>query len=236
MAWTATYDRLCSYFEHVLRPQTPRATLAPMNTTYKICKRAIDLAGASVGLVVTAPLTVPAAVALAATMGRPVLFVQERPGLNGKPFYLKKFRTMRAPRPGEDMLKSDSDRLTTVGKFLRQTSIDELPTLLNVLAGDMSLVGPRPLLMRYLDRYTPEQSRRHEAKPGVTGWAQINGRNSLSWDKKFALDVWYVDHASLALDIKILFMTVGKVLVRDGISAQGQATMTEFMGTEQGTP
>ncbi len=206
-----------------------------MKTTYKICKRAIDLAGASVGLALTAPLTIPAAVALAATMGTPVLFVQERPGLNGKPFKLKKFRTMRAPRSGEDMLKSDNERLTPVGRFLRQTSIDELPTLLNVLAGDMSLVGPRPLLMRYLDRYTDEQSRRHEAKPGVTGWAQINGRNSLTWEKKFSLDVWYVDHASLALDLKILFMTVGKVLVRDGISAEGQATMTEFMGTERGT-
>ncbi|MEZ4459360.1 MAG: sugar transferase [bacterium] len=193
----------------------------------------MDVAGASVGLVATAPLTVPAAAAIALTMGRPVLFVQQRPGLHGKPFYLKKFRTMRTPKPGEDMLKSDGDRLTKVGKFLRQTSIDELPTLLNVLNGDMSLVGPRPLLMRYLERYSPEQARRHDVKPGVTGWAQVNGRNSLTWDQKFALDVWYVDHASFWLDAKIILKTVGKVLVRDGISAEGQATMTEFMGAQE---
>ena len=142
-----------------------------------------------------------------------------------------KFRTMRHPEPGEDPLKSDATRLTKLGGFLRSTSIDELPTLLNVLAGDVSLVGPRPLLMRYLDRYTEEQARRHEVKPGITGWAQVNGRNTLSWEDKFAKDVWYVDNRSLSLDIKIILMTVGKVLARDGISAQGQATMTEFMGT-----
>lgn len=204
-----------------------------MGLGYRVSKRLMDVAGASVGLVATAPLTVPAAAAIALTMGRPVLFVQQRPGLNGKPFYLKKFRTMRSPKPGEDMLKSDGDRLTKVGKFLRQTSIDELPTLLNVLNGDMSLVGPRPLLMRYLERYSPEQARRHDVKPGVTGWAQVNGRNSLTWDQKFALDVWYVDHASFWLDAKIILKTVGKVLVRDGISAEGQATMTEFMGAQE---
>ena len=204
-----------------------------MGLGYRVSKRWMDVAGASVGLVATAPLTVPAAAAIALTMGRPVLFVQQRPGLNGKPFYLKKFRTMRSPKPGEDMLKSDADRLTKVGKFLRQTSIDELPTLLNVLSGDMSLVGPRPLLMRYLERYSPEQARRHDVKPGVTGWAQVNGRNSLTWEQKFALDVWYVDHASLWLDTKIILKTVGKVLVRDGISAEGQATMTEFMGAQE---
>lgn len=204
-----------------------------MGVLYRLCKRSIDVTGASIGLIVTAPLTVPAAVAVAVTMGRPVLFVQQRPGLNGEPFLLKKFRTMRAPRPGEDMLASDGDRLTSVGKFLRQTSIDELPTLLNVLAGDMSLVGPRPLLMRYLDRYTPEQARRHDVKPGVTGWAQINGRNHLTWEEKFELDTWYVDHASTWLDLKILVLTVGKVFKRDGISANGHATMTEFMGTRE---
>lgn len=204
--------------------------------TYPIYKRSLDLLGASLGLVATAPLTLPAAVAIAATMGRPVLFVQERPGLHGKPFYLKKFRTMRNTRPGEDMLQSDAARLTVLGEFLRKTSIDELPTLLNVLSGEMSLVGPRPLLMRYLDRYTPEQARRHEVKPGVTGWTQINGRNALSWDQKFALDVWYVDHASFKLDLEILFKTVGKVLKSEGIQAEGQATMPEFMGSTQATP
>ncbi len=185
---------------------------------------------ASGAIVATLPLTLPASVAILSTMGRPIFFEQERPGLGGKPFRLKKFRTMRHLRPGEDMLATDADRITKVGQFLRSTSIDELPTLLNVLAGDMSLVGPRPLLMRYLARYSPEQARRHEVKPGVTGWAQVNGRNTLSWEEKFKHDVWYVDHASLALDLKILAMTALKVVQRDGISAEGAATMPEFMG------
>ena len=198
---------------------------------YNPLKRAMDIAGASAGLILTAPLTLPAAAAIRVTMGSPILFRQARPGLHGEPFKMVKFRTMRHPEPGEDPLKSDATRLTKLGGFLRSTSIDELPTLLNVLAGDVSLVGPRPLLMRYLDRYTEEQARRHEVKPGITGWAQVNGRNTLSWEDKFAKDVWYVDNRSLSLDIKIILMTVGKVLARDGISAQGQATMTEFMGT-----
>lgn len=198
---------------------------------YNPLKRAMDIAGASAGLILTAPLTLPAAAAIRVTMGSPILFRQARPGLHGEPFEMVKFRTMRHPEPGEDPLKSDATRLTKLGGFLRSTSIDELPTLLNVLAGDVSLVGPRPLLMRYLDRYTEEQARRHEVKPGITGWAQVNGRNTLSWEDKFAKDVWYVDNRSLSLDIKIILMTVGKVLARDGISAQGQATMTEFMGT-----
>lgn len=197
---------------------------------YNPLKRAMDIAGASAGLILTAPLTLPAAAAIRVTMGSPILFRQARPGLHGEPFEMVKFRTMRHPEPGEDPLKSDATRLTKLGGFLRSTSIDELPTLLNVLAGDVSLVGPRPLLMRYLDRYTEEQARRHEVKPGITGWAQVNGRNTLSWEDKFAKDVWYVDNRSLSLDIKIILMTVGKVLARDGISAQGQATMTEFMG------
>ncbi len=163
-------------------------------------------------------------------MGSPVLFEQERPGYQGKPFKLKKFRTMRNLKPGEEMLASDADRLTALGKFIRSTSIDELPSLLNVLNGDMSLVGPRPLLMRYLERYNEHQARRHDAKPGVTGWAQVNGRNALGWDQKFDLDVWYVEHADLLLDLQILAMTVLKVVQRDGISEEGQATMTEFMG------
>lgn len=197
---------------------------------YRIAKRTIDIIGSTTGLMLTSPLTIPAAVAIRVTMGSPILFRQQRPGQGGKPFHILKFRTMRHLRPGEDMLASDGDRITRLGHFLRQTSIDELPTLLNVLKGDMSLVGPRPLLMRYLDRYTPRQARRHDVKPGITGWAQVNGRNALNWEAKFEHDVWYVEHQSLGLDLKILFGTVGKVLQRDGISAQGQATMTEFMG------
>lgn len=198
---------------------------------YGPLKRAMDLGASGLGLVATAPLTVPAAAAIYATMGRPVLFQQRRPGLHGEPFFILKFRTMRQIKPGEDMLGSDGDRITRVGRFLRATSIDELPTLLNVLRGEMSLVGPRPLLMSYLERYTPAQKRRHDVKPGVTGWAQINGRNTSSWDQKLTHDCWYVDHRSLWLDVKIVWMTVGKVLKREGISAAGAATMTEFMGT-----
>lgn len=199
-------------------------------TLYGCAKRAVDVLASAAGLLATAPLTVPAAVGILATMGRPIFFRQRRPGLRGEPFDILKFRTMRNLKPGEDMLGSDADRITRLGAFLRATSIDELPTLLNVLLGDMSLVGPRPLLMRYLERYSPEQARRHEVKPGITGWAQANGRNALTWDEKFKLDVWYVDHCSLKLDALILLKTVGKVLQRDGISAEGQATMSEFMG------
>lgn len=199
---------------------------------YKTAKRGLDIAGSTAGLVATAPLWVPAAAAIRLTMGSPILFRQARPGKDGEPFEMLKFRTMRAPRPGEELLASDADRITSVGQFLRETSIDELPTLFNVLKGDMSLVGPRPLLMRYLDRYTDEQARRHDTKPGVTGWAQINGRNALGWDQKFELDIWYVDHQSLALDLRILLMTVFKVLRREGISEEGAATMSEFMGSD----
>ncbi len=200
--------------------------------SYRVIKRAIDLTGAAAGLALTAPITLPAAIAIRATMGAPVLFRQPRPGLGGRPFDMVKFRTMRQVRPGEPMLATDGQRVTRLGKFLRSTSVDELPTLINVLRGDMSLVGPRPLLMAYLARYTPEQARRHEVKPGVTGWAQINGRNALSWEQKFALDVWYVDRQSLKLDVMILVKTVGKVLKREGISARGQVTMGEFLGSD----
>jgi lipopolysaccharide/colanic/teichoic acid biosynthesis glycosyltransferase len=197
---------------------------------YRAAKRCVDLAGAAAGLAVLGPVMLGTAVAVRASMGSPVLFRQPRPGLRGEVFELRKFRTMREPRPGEERFASDADRLTRVGRFLRATSLDELPTLLNVLRGDMSLVGPRPLLVRYLDRYSAEQARRHDVKPGVTGWAQVNGRNALSWDDKLALDVWYVDHASLALDLRILGMTVARVLRRDGVSREGHATMPEFMG------
>ena len=195
-----------------------------------MCKRGLDVALASAGLVATAPVTIPAAAAIYTTMGRPIFFTQERPGLDGKPFSILKFRTMRLLKDGEDMVSTDGNRITRLGSFLRSTSIDELPTLLNVLSGEMSLVGPRPLLMSYLERYTPEQLRRHEVKPGVTGWAQVNGRNAVSWEEKLAMDCWYVDHRSLALDLKILAMTVFKVLRRDGITAANHATMSEFQG------
>ena len=163
-------------------------------------------------------------------LGSPVLFRQTRPGLHGKPFKMVKFRTMTDVRGPDGQLLPDAERLTAFGRFLRSSSFDELPELWNVLKGDMSLVGPRPLLMEYLPLYSPEQARRHEVRPGITGWAQVNGRNALSWEDKFLLDVWYVDHRSLWLDIKILWLTVRKVLVREGISAAGEATMPKFTG------
>ena len=163
-------------------------------------------------------------------LGSPVLFKQIRPGLRGQSFSMYKFRTMTDARGASSELLPDADRLTRFGRFLRGTSLDELPELFNVLKGNMSLVGPRPLLMQYLERYTPEQSRRHEVKPGITGWAQVNGRNALTWEEKFKLDVWYVDNWSLWLDIKIIFMTIWKIFKREGINQQGQATMEEFRG------
>jgi lipopolysaccharide/colanic/teichoic acid biosynthesis glycosyltransferase len=163
-------------------------------------------------------------------IGFPVLFRHQRPGYKGKPFIMYKFRTMTDARDNNGSLLPDADRLTPFGKWLRATSLDELPGLWNVLCGNMSLVGPRPLLMEYLERYTPEQARRHEVKPGITGWAQVNGRNAISWEEKFRLDVWYVENRSLFLDIKILWQTVLKVIKRDGISAVGEATMPAFIG------
>ena len=165
-------------------------------------------------------------------LGSPVFFRQTRPGLHGRPFDMIKFRTMTDARGPDGRLLPDADRLTAFGRFLRASSLDELPELLNVLKGDMSLVGPRPLLIEYLPLYSPEQARRHEVRPGVTGWAQVNGRNALSWADKFLLDVWYIDHRSLWLDIKILLLTVRKVLVREGISAAGEATMSKFTGSQ----
>ena len=165
-------------------------------------------------------------------LGSPVLFCQVRPGLQGRPFTMVKFRTMTDERGPDGALLPDAQRLTPFGRFLRASSLDELPELWNVLKGEMSLVGPRPLLMEYLPLYTPEQARRHAVRPGITGWAQVNGRNAISWADKFALDVWYVDHRSLWLDVQILWRTVRKVLVRDGISAAGEATMPKFEGTQ----
>ncbi len=165
-------------------------------------------------------------------LGSPVFFRQTRPGLHGRPFNMVKFRTMTDARGRDGQFLPDAERLTAFGRFLRASSLDELPELLNVLKGEMSLVGPRPLLMEYLPLYSPEQARRHEVRPGITGWAQVNGRNALSWEEKFKLDVWYVDHRSLWLDIKILWLTVRKVLVREGISAPGDATMPIFRGNK----
>jgi sugar transferase EpsL len=191
----------------------------------------MDLVGAVLGLVLFAPLMLMIALLVRLSMGPPVLFRQQRPGQWGMPFVIYKFRTMRHLQDSSGTLLSDERRITGLGRFLRSTSLDELPELFNVLKGEMSLVGPRPLLMEYLDRYTPEQARRHEVKPGITGWAQMKGRNTLTWERKFELDIWYVDHWSLWLDLTILGLTVVKVLGRRDISAVGHATMPEFQGT-----
>jgi lipopolysaccharide/colanic/teichoic acid biosynthesis glycosyltransferase len=191
-------------------------------------KRLFDLALILPASVAILPLIGIIAVLVRVRTGPPVFFRQVRPGLNGRPFVLLKFRTMNDVRDRQGRPLPDGERLTRLGRLLRATSLDELPEFFNVLSGDMSLVGPRPLLMQYLDRYTPEQARRNEVKPGVTGWAQVNGRNAISWEEKFKLDVWYVDHRSLRLDLKILLMTLWKVVRREGISAEGEATMAEF--------
>jgi len=192
----------------------------------------MDVTGASLGLVLTALPMLVIALAIRITMGTPVLFRQMRPGFQGLPFEILKFRTMRYAAPGLDEL--DEARLTPLGRFLRSLSLDELPELWNVLKGDLSLVGPRPLLMEYLNLYSPEQARRQEVKPGITGWAQVNGRNALGWRERFELDVWYVDHQSLWLDAKILLLTVGAMLRRKGINAEGHATMPPFRGNNAG--
>lgn len=196
-----------------------------------MAKRIFDLLLVVLSSLFWAPLLLLIALLVRWKLGRPVFFRQNRPGLAGDVFRLIKFRTMMDARDESGRLLSDAERLTSFGRCLRATSLDELPELLNVLRGEMSLVGPRPLLVEYLPRYSPEQARRHEVRPGITGWAQINGRNAISWEDKFRLDVWYVDHRSLWLDFKILFLTVWKVVRRDGISAQGEATMPEFTGS-----
>lgn len=193
-------------------------------------KRIFDIVVSSLVLVVSSPLLFIIASLIRKKMGEPVLFRQQRPGLHGQFFWLLKFRTMTDVRDNAGILLPDMDRLTEFGRFLRATSLDELPELFNVLKGDMSLVGPRPLLVQYLDRYTPEQARRHEVKPGITGWAQIHGRNALTWEEKFKLDVWYVDHWNLWLDVKILITTPWKIIRREGINHSGMATMDEFRG------
>jgi lipopolysaccharide/colanic/teichoic acid biosynthesis glycosyltransferase len=195
-------------------------------------KRSFDLLAASLTLLALAIPLLALAWLIRRKLGSPVLFRQVRPGLQGRPFILVKFRTMTDKRGPDGALLPDAQRLTHFGRFLRSSSLDELPELWNVLIGEMSLVGPRPLLMEYLPLYTPDQARRHKVLPGITGWAQVNGRNSISWDDKFALDVWYVDHRSLWLDVRILWLTVRKVLIRDGISAPGEETMPAFKGSK----
>jgi sugar transferase EpsL len=195
-------------------------------------KRLFDVVAAAALLALLAPLLAVIAVVIALDTGRPVLFLQERPGLHGKSFTIFKFRSMLDATDAHVPLP-DALRITRVGRFLRRTSLDELPELVNVLRGEMSLVGPRPLLTEYLPRYSDEQMRRHAVRPGITGWSQVNGRNALTWDEKFALDVWYVDHRSMRLDLQILLMTIGNVVKGEGISHPGVATMERFRGTEQ---
>ena len=198
-------------------------------------KRLFDIVASGTGLVALAPILAGTAVAVRLKLGSPVLFRQTRPGMGGEPFEIMKFRTMTDERGPDGELLPDQVRLTAFGQFLRSSSLDELPELINVLKGEMSLVGPRPLLMRYLPLYSERQARRHEVRPGITGWAQINGRNDISWDEKFELDIWYVDNQSLLLDIKILGLTVLKVLRRDDISREGHATAPYFMGNGAGS-
>lgn len=195
-------------------------------------KRIMDLTLSVAALVLLAPVMGLVAGLIFFKMGSPVLFSQERPGMGGRPFRVYKFRTMSEAFDANGQSLPDAQRLTALGVLLRKLSVDELPQLLNVLRGDMSLVGPRPLLMAYLPLYSPTQARRHEVRPGITGWAQVNGRNAISWPERFALDVWYVDHQSFVLDVRILWMTLRKVLLRDGISAEGEATMSHFKGEE----
>ena len=197
-------------------------------------KRTVDLGVAISGLLLFLPLLALVAILVRLKLGSPVVFRHQRAGLRGRPFTLYKFRSMTNERDGEGRLLPDAQRLSPFGRFLRSSSLDELPELINVLSGDMSMVGPRPLLLEYLDRYTAEQARRHETRSGITGWAQVNGRNTTTWERRFALDVHYVDHISLAFDLKIMILTVWKILRREGINQPGQATMKNFGSGSQG--
>jgi sugar transferase EpsL len=214
------------------RKVMPWQSFLEKNTIYRRHgKRLLDLALTIPAMILLTPLFAILALLVRLKLGSPVLFRQQRPGLNGQPFTLFKFRTMTNTRDDQGNLLPDEDRVTSFGQFLRSTSLDELPELFYVLKGEMSLVGPRPLLMRYLDRYTPKQMRRHEVRPGITGWAQVNGRNDISWEERLGLDVWYADHQSLWLDLKIIGLTFWKALKREGISQPGRATMEEFRGS-----
>jgi sugar transferase EpsL len=204
--------------------------LAGMTSPIPISKRILDLTLTIPGLLILSPLLLVISLLVVVNYGTPIIFRQKRPGYQGKPFWVYKFRTMTNDQDAQDNLLPDGQRLTRLGRLLRSTSLDELPELFNVIRGEMSIVGPRPLLMQYLERYSPEQARRHEILPGITGWAQVNGRNALTWEEKFKLDVWYVDHWSFWLDIRILLLSIVKVLRREGINQPGQATAEEFMG------
>lgn len=200
---------------------------------YPLAKRIFDTLVSVLALVILSPILFLISTLLLIVQGPPLMFCQDRPGLGGKIFKLCKFRSMQ-PSPGnENQPDRDAERITPIGSFLRRSSLDELPELFNVLKGEMSIVGPRPLLVQYLERYSPEQARRHELPPGITGWAQVNGRNAISWEQRFQLDVWYIDHWSLWLDIRIILMTLWKVLRGEGISQPGHVTMDEFMGSEK---
>ena len=214
-----------------IRKGQPKIGIQIINSGQSI-KRLFDFAVSTLALIMLLPVLLIVMILVRLKLGSPVFFRQIRPGRDGKPFKMIKFRTMLDAKDSQGNLLPDSERLTNFGSFLRSTSLDELPGLWNVLKGDMSLVGPRPLLVEYLKLYSPEQARRHEVRPGITGWAQVNGRNAISWEDKFKLDVWYVDNQSLFLDIKILLFTIKKVFVRDGISAEGEATMSKFEGTK----
>lgn len=198
----------------------------------RFIKRGFDLLLSGFGLIILSPILIILSSLVLLSLGRPIFFRQVRPGLGGKPFKILKFRTMIEKTDESGRLLPDAERLTRLGKFLRASSLDELPELINVLRGEMSFVGPRPLLMQYLERYTQEQARRHEVLPGITGWAQINGRNALTWEDKFRLDVWYVDNWSVGLDLKIIFLTLWKTIKQEGINQPGQATAEEFMGSQ----
>ena len=203
----------------------------PVHQGIPFSKRFLDLVLTTTGLIILSPLLLILSIVVRYHLGSPVIFRQQRPGYLGKPFWIYKFRTMTEARDHHRGLLPDAERLTPIGKFLRSTSLDELPELINVLKGEMSWVGPRPLLMQYLERYSTEQARRHDVLPGITGWAQINGRNAITWEDKFSLDVWYVDNWSFWLDLKILGLTLWKVIKREGISEPGHATTQEFIGS-----
>jgi sugar transferase EpsL len=197
----------------------------------QVLKRLFDILGATMGLVLLAPVMLVAALAVLVTLGRPILFTQRRPGLNGRLFTIRKFRTLRSAHDANGRALPDADRMTPVGQLLRSSSVDELPELWNVLVGDMSLVGPRPLLPEYMPLYSARQARRHEVRPGITGWAQVNGRNALGWDQRLEMDVWYVENRSIMLDVRILALTVLRVFAREGIAQPGHVTMEPFRGS-----
>jgi lipopolysaccharide/colanic/teichoic acid biosynthesis glycosyltransferase len=232
---TAIWNAQVNMYQELIRENATRRSEPLSKSNAKgagglVMKRVFDVVAATAALAVLAPLLLMVGALVKAFLGSPILFCQSRPGRYGKPFMCLKFRTMTDGRDAEGHLLPDADRMTPFGRFLRGSSIDELPGLINVIHGEMSLVGPRPLLPQYLERYTPEQMRRHEVKPGITGWAQVNGRNSASWEQKFAFDVWYVENQSFCLDVKILALTILKTLRREGISQPGHVTMEEFRG------